>query len=202
MGDRGAGRAVADPDGGRRSGGCEAAEEIAGDGPVRVVCGKGNNGGDGLVAARRLAEFGHRVEVLLLWPAAELSADAAANLERFDGAVRELGGSEVAAALEGSGVIVDAIFGTGFAAAPRDPAAEAIAAVNACGAPVIAADIASGVDASTGEVAGAAVNAELTVCFTPPSSGTGSPRASRTAASFASRRSGSPTELRRERRRA
>ena len=143
----------------------EAAEEIAGDGPVRVVCGKGNNGGDGLVAARRLAEFGHRVEVLLLWPAAELSPDAAANLERFDGAVRELSGSEVVAALEGSGVIVDAIFGTGFASAPRDPAAEVIAAVNACAAPVIAADIASGVDASTGEVAGAAVDAELTVSF-------------------------------------
>ena len=143
----------------------EAAEEIAGDGPVRVVCGKGNNGGDGLVAARRLAEFGHRVEVLLLWPAAELSPDAAANLERFDGAVRELSGSEVVAAVEGSGVIVDAIFGTGFASAPRDPAAEAIAAVNACAAPVIAADIASGVDASTGEVAGAAVDAELTVSF-------------------------------------
>jgi NAD(P)H-hydrate epimerase len=143
----------------------EAAEGIAGDGPVRVVCGKGNNGGDGLVAARRLAEFGHRVEVLLLWPAAELSADAAANLERFGGAVRELGASEVAAALSGSGAVIDAIFGTGFGSAPRDPAAGAIEAINACGAPVVAADIASGVDASTGEVAGTAVKAELTVSF-------------------------------------
>jgi ADP-dependent NAD(P)H-hydrate dehydratase / NAD(P)H-hydrate epimerase len=149
-----AGRAVA-----------EAAEELAGDGPVRVVCGKGNNGGDGLVAARQLVSFGHRVDVLLLWPASELSPDSAANLERFDGEVHELGPDEVAGALEGSGVVVDAIFGTGFEGSPRDPAAEAIEAINGCGAPVVAADIASGVDASTGEVEGLAVSADLTVSF-------------------------------------
>src|SRR5919206_3576816 len=51
-------------------------------GPVRVVCGKGNNGGDGLVAARHLAATGFEVDALLLWPAGELSPDAAANLER------------------------------------------------------------------------------------------------------------------------
>ena len=56
--------------------------------------------------------------------------------------------------------MVDAIFGTGFAGAPREPADAAIEAINACGAPVVAADIASGVDASTGEVAGAAVDAD------------------------------------------
>src|SRR5690606_27305786 len=61
----------------------EAAREVAGEGPVRVVCGKGNNGGDGLVAARLLAGWGHEVDVLLLWPAEELSGDAAANLERY-----------------------------------------------------------------------------------------------------------------------
>jgi NAD(P)H-hydrate epimerase len=142
-----------------------AAEEVADSGPVRVVCGKGNNGGDGLVAARHLAGAGHEVEVLLLWPAGELSADASANLERFDGTVRELADGEPAAALAGSGAVIDAIFGTGFDGAPRDPAAAAIEAVNACGAPVVAADIASGVDASTGEVAGAAIEAGATVSF-------------------------------------
>src|ERR671935_1816931 len=55
-------------------------------GPVRVVCGKGNNGGDGLVAARRLAETGFEVDALLLFPADELSGDAAANLKRFPAA--------------------------------------------------------------------------------------------------------------------
>ncbi len=160
------------------------AEVVAGlspQGPVRVVCGKGNNGGDGLVAARLLREMGFEVEVLLLWPAAELSEDAAANLERLGGtpdgvrssrryptisanAGGEIG-EDVGARLAGSGAVVDAIFGTGFAGAPREPAAAAIAAIGDCGAPIVACDIASGVDAATGEVAGAVVEADLTVTF-------------------------------------
>jgi ADP-dependent NAD(P)H-hydrate dehydratase / NAD(P)H-hydrate epimerase len=144
-----------------------AAEEVAGEGPVRVVCGKGNNGGDGLVAARLLAEWGFAVEVLLLWPAGELSADAAANLKRFRGTVVEQP-SDVAAALAGSGAVVDAIFGTGFEGAPRDPAAaaiEAIAVIASGGAPVVAADIASGVNATNGEVEDTAVEAAVTVAL-------------------------------------
>jgi len=146
-----AGRAVA-----------EAVGELAPEGPVRVVCGKGNNAGDGLVAARHLAEAGFEVEALLLWPAAELSGDAAANLERWEA---EQVGGELAARLAGSGAIVDAIFGTGFAGEPRAPALSAIEAIEGCGAPVVACDIASGVDASSGEVAGAAVEADVTVSF-------------------------------------
>ena len=61
--------------------------------------------------------------------------------------------------------MVDAIFGTGFAGAPREPAAAAIEAINRCGAPVVACDIASGVAASSGEIEGAAVEADLTVSF-------------------------------------
>ena len=143
----------------------DAARSAARPGPARVVCGKGNNGGDGLVAARQLAGTGYEVEALLLWPPDELSADATANLRRFDGAAVQVGPGEVAAALEGSGVVVDAIFGTGFSGAPRAPADAAIEAINGCGAPVVAADIASGVDASTGEVEGAAVDADVTVSF-------------------------------------
>ena len=143
----------------------EAARSAARPGPARVVCGKGNNGGDGLVCARLLAETGYEVEALLLWPADELSADATANLGRFEGAAVQVGPEEVAPALEGAGVIVDAIFGTGFSGAPRAPADAAIEAINDCGAPVVAADIASGVDASTGEVEGAAVEADVTVSF-------------------------------------
>src|SRR5204863_574952 len=92
----------------------EAVREVANDGPIRVVCGKGNNAGDGLVAARHLAGTGYDVEVLLLWPAGELSPDAGANLERFQGAVREVAGKDLGAALAGSGAVVDAVFGTGF----------------------------------------------------------------------------------------
>jgi NAD(P)H-hydrate epimerase len=143
----------------------EAVRGLAPEGPVRVVCGKGNNGGDGLVAARLLAESGFEVESLLLWPAGELSRDAAANLECLDAPAREFGGDDVASALEGSGAVVDAIFGTGFEGAPRGPALEAIKAMNACEAPVVAADIASGVDAASGEAEGAAVDATVTVAF-------------------------------------
>jgi NAD(P)H-hydrate epimerase len=146
-----AGRAVA-----------EAVAELARDGAVRVVCGKGNNGGDGLVVARHLREMGFEVEALLLWPGDELSEDAAVNLERFP-AEPVTGGLD--GRLAGSGAVVDAIFGTGFAGVPREPAAAAIEAINRCGAPVVACDVASGVDASSGEVEGVAVEADLTVGF-------------------------------------
>jgi ADP-dependent NAD(P)H-hydrate dehydratase / NAD(P)H-hydrate epimerase len=154
-----AGRAVA-----------EAAAQAAGSGRVAVVCGKGNNGGDGLVTARALREMGFEVEALLLSPGEQLSEDARANLERFDGA-RHVGAGELGAALDGAGTIVDAIFGTGFAGAPRDPAGSAIDAINDARSTVVATDIASGVNASTGEVEGRAVRADLTVTFHAPKLG-------------------------------
>jgi ADP-dependent NAD(P)H-hydrate dehydratase / NAD(P)H-hydrate epimerase len=157
-----AGRAVA-----------EAVGELEPDGPVRVVCGKGNNGGDGLVAARHLAAAGYEVEALLLWPAEELSDDSGANLRRLDGGRVQIeqGAGDLTERLAGSGAVVDAIFGTGFSGEPRDPAATAIAAIDGCGAPVVACDVASGVDASSGEVAGAAVAADVTVTFHAPKLG-------------------------------
>ncbi|HWW67780.1 MAG TPA: NAD(P)H-hydrate epimerase, partial [Solirubrobacterales bacterium] len=123
----------------------EAVAELAPQGPVRIVCGKGNNGGDGLVAARRLVEMGFEVATLELW-AGELPGD-------------------LDACLPGSGAVVDAIFGTGFSGEPREPAAAAIDAINRCGAPVVACDVASGVDASTGEIEGVAIEADVTVTF-------------------------------------
>ncbi|HEU5105787.1 MAG TPA: NAD(P)H-hydrate dehydratase, partial [Solirubrobacterales bacterium] len=135
---------------------------LAPQGPVRVVCGKGNNGGDGFVAARLLRGMGFEVDVLQLWPGEELRGDAAANYERVGGELIE---GDIAARLAGAGAVIDAIFGTGFEGAPREPAAAAIRAINDCGAPVVTCDIASGVDASTGEVEGEAVQADVTVSF-------------------------------------
>jgi NAD(P)H-hydrate epimerase len=123
----------------------EAVAELAPQGAVRIVCGKGNNGGDGLIAARKLESMGYEVETLELF-----SGDPPRDLDAW---------------LEGSGAVVDAIFGTGFEGTPREPAATAIEAINRCGAPVVACDIASGVDASTGEVAGVAVEADVTAGF-------------------------------------
>jgi ADP-dependent NAD(P)H-hydrate dehydratase / NAD(P)H-hydrate epimerase len=131
-------------------------------GRIAVVCGKGNNGGDGLVAARRLRAGGRDVDVLRLWEPDELSGDAAAQLARLPGAAPA---PYDAGRLEGADGIVDALLGTGSTGAPRGRMAGVIEAIGAASAPVIAADVPSGVDASTGEVAGAAVRAAATATF-------------------------------------
>ncbi len=137
-------------------------EERAPRGSVAVVCGKGNNGGDGLVAARLLRASGREVTVLLVGSAEELRGDAKANLGWLPGqAPVEFS----PAALEGADGIVDALLGTGVSDAPREPVAGAIEAINAAGAIVVAADVPSGVDASTGAIAGAAVRAQVTATF-------------------------------------
>jgi NAD(P)H-hydrate epimerase len=127
---------------------------------VSVWCGGGNNGGDGLVVARLLHEAGRRVEALLLTEESRLSGDPAENLHR----AREAG-VRFAASAGPADVVVDALFGTGFAGVPRQEAARAIETINAAGAPVVAVDVPSGVDASTGEVAGTAVEADVTITF-------------------------------------
>ncbi|MBN1529848.1 MAG: NAD(P)H-hydrate dehydratase [Thermoleophilaceae bacterium] len=138
------------------------AAAVAGDGPACLVIGKGNNGGDGLVAARHLREDGRPVRVLTVAPPGELRGDAAANLERLPGDPPDAFAPE---RLDGAGVVVDALLGTGFEGTPRDPIAGAIAAINAQAAPVVACDVPSGVDASTGEVDGEAVAAAVTATF-------------------------------------
>src|SRR5256885_4144075 len=135
---------------------------MSGDGPVRVVIGKGNNGGDGLVVARLLRQEGRDVDVLATGDVEELKGDARANLERLPGDPPE---QFEAARLEGSGVVVDAIFGTGFEGEPREPAKGAITAMNKLDAPVVACDVPSGVNAANGEVAGEAVRADATGTF-------------------------------------
>ncbi|MBV9802431.1 MAG: NAD(P)H-hydrate dehydratase [Solirubrobacterales bacterium] len=134
-------------------------------GRIVVVCGKGNNGGDGLVAARVLRTRAREVDVLLLADPGELRGDAATNLERLPGAPPAPFSAD---ALAGARGIIDAILGTGFRGEPREPAAGAIEAINAAGedaAVVVACDIPSGVDASTGEALGVAVQARATATF-------------------------------------
>jgi hydroxyethylthiazole kinase-like uncharacterized protein yjeF len=125
-----------------------------------VWCGTGSNGGDGLVVARKLHEAGRAVEIRLAGEEAKVKGDAAENLRR----VHELGLTLAAEGLGGE-VAVDALFGTGFSGRPRREAARTIEELNALGVPVVAVDVPSGVDASTGEVGGPAVAAELTVTF-------------------------------------
>jgi hydroxyethylthiazole kinase-like uncharacterized protein yjeF len=136
--------------------------QAAGAGRIAIVIGKGNNGGDGLVAARLLRGAGREVDVLAVWPPDTLQGDAAEQLRRLPG---EPPAAFDAARLEGTALLVDALLGTGTTGAPRDPAGSVIEAMNAAEGGVVAADVPSGVDASTGEVEGAAVVAVATATF-------------------------------------
>jgi ADP-dependent NAD(P)H-hydrate dehydratase / NAD(P)H-hydrate epimerase len=141
-----------------------AVEVHASDGPVSVVCGKGNNGGDGLVVARMLRERGREVSVVCVAPLEEFSCDAAANLERLPGE-RPVALAQGQATIEAATVIVDALLGTGFAGEPHGAVADAIAVIGRAAGAVVAVDVPSGVDASSGVVAGSAVCAAITVTF-------------------------------------
>ncbi|MHB1999711.1 MAG: NAD(P)H-hydrate dehydratase [Solirubrobacteraceae bacterium] len=154
-----------------------AVERLCPDGAIAVVCGKGNNGGDGLVVARLLRERGRDVSVLLATALESLSVDARENLLALPGAAPiQLGASgdaasgdglatKASAALERADAIVDALLGTGFKGSPEGVVLAAIEAIERAPAIAIAIDVPSGVDASSGVVAGAAVRAELTVTF-------------------------------------
>ena len=129
--------------------------------PVVVLCGPGNNGGDGFVAARILFERGWTVQVALLGERAGLRGDAAAAAARWPGPAQAL----TPAALDGAGLAIDAVFGAGLA---RPVEGAALAVVEALGRrplPVVAVDVPSGVDGATGAVRGAAPMAALTVTF-------------------------------------
>ena len=151
-----------------------ALERLAPDGPVTVVCGKGNNGGDGLVVARLLRESGRAVTVVCVAPPDELSGDARANLERAARATPPVRlDGEPWASVRGSEPpphrrascsararrSSTRCSGPAFRASPAARSREAIAAINASGAPVVSVDVPSGVDASSGVVRGAAVRA-------------------------------------------
>ena len=145
---------------------------------VVVAAGPGNNGGDGHVIARKLANRGIPVKVLLLADPGRVKGDARTNLDllpSFGVEVVQLANSEAVAAarthLAHCGLVVDALFGTGLERPLRGRFADMVGGINATGKPVMAVDIPSGVNASTGEVLGCAVAADLSVTFCRPKRG-------------------------------
>jgi NAD(P)H-hydrate epimerase len=144
---------------------------------VLVVAGKGNNGGDGLVAARLLRKKRIPCEVALLARKDELSPDAAHNLGAYvklRGKVTEVGETSLGLlgeAMRGKGLLVDAILGTGTRNAVRGVYAEAITLMNASGLPIVAVDIPSGLDTDRGMPLGVAIQAEKTVALAYPKLG-------------------------------
>lgn len=149
----------------------EQAVEMLSGGPARilVLCGKGNNGGDGFVAARWLARWGADVTVFLLGAVDDVAGDARVNLDlclKLDLEVVCL--TEVDAlrpAVSASELVVDALLGTGLGGAPRGLVAEVIEVVNLADRPVLSVDLPSGINADTGEAYRPHVKADRTVTF-------------------------------------
>lgn len=142
---------------------------------VSIVCGKGNNGGDGFVAARHLLDAGVDSSVYLLSDPDDVKGDAAVNLrillESGASVTSVESSSELLASLRASDVVVDAIFGTGLSGEVRGLPKEAINAINDARRPVVAVDVPSGLDSDTGRVLGDCVRADCTVTFALPKIG-------------------------------
>ena len=141
-------------------------------GPVLVLAGKGNNGGDGYVIARHLRERSWQVRTIVLAEPAAVTGDARLNLQVLTGTGGQVDyapdGQSLQKLLGAAGEValaVDALFGTGLSSPVRGHYATAIDWLNGCGRPVVAVDIPSGVAASSGRELGVAVRAELTVTF-------------------------------------
>lgn len=148
-----------------------AASEIS-SGKIVVVAGKGNNGGDGFVAARHLHNRGFAVHILLLSDPKMLQGDATLNFdivsrmkipcETFNDAKEHLGEASL---------IIDAIFGIGLKKPLEGPYADAVNVINESRKPVLAIDVPSGIDADTGDVRGAAIKATVTGTLGLPKNG-------------------------------
>ena len=146
-----AGRAVAEA----------VAVRAAPGGTIAIVAGPGNNGGDGFVAGRLLAARGFTVRLALVGDRAKLKGDAADAARRYAGTVEPASPGT----LDGAAIVIDALFGAGLDRPVAGAAAEMIAAMNRCGAPIVAVDLPSGINGTTGAIMGTAVTAVESVTF-------------------------------------
>jgi len=144
---------------------------------ITILCGKGNNGGDGLVAARLLSRRRARVRVILLAPVSDLSREAASMYRRFvplagrSTVSRFRSPEQVRALISSSDILLDALLGTGLSSEVSGTYREAIEIINGAGKPVVAVDIPSGIHADTGAILGQAIRATLTITFGLPKLG-------------------------------
>jgi NAD(P)H-hydrate epimerase len=145
---------------------------------VTIVCGGGNNGGDGLAIARHLHNRGANVQILLAIDPIKYAGDAAINWAIVQAMGLEVAGADEAAELLSpfaANLIIDALFGTGLAQPPRPDAQAFIARINASTVPVLAIDLPSGMDCDTGEPLESCVRATRTVTFVAEKSGFANP---------------------------
>ena len=138
-----------------------AAEEAKSGRRIAIVCGPGNNGGDGFVAARLLAEQGFDVRLSLMGSREKLQGDAAKAATRWSGKIDAFGDDVLAHA----DLVIDALFGAGLARDLSEEPKRAVEAINTAKIPVVAVDLPSGIDGASGKVRGVAVRAAHTVTF-------------------------------------
>lgn len=143
-----------------RSVAIEAARMLPAGGRIAVLCGPGNNGGDGFAAARLLQEQGYKVRLALLGSRDRVQGDAAVMAGRWGGPI-----DDVAGAVSQADLIVDALFGAGLTRPLSDAAAHAVNAANRSGLPILAVDVPSGLDGTTGQASGPVIEATRTVTF-------------------------------------
>jgi len=142
------------------------------DGPVAILCGKGNNAGDGCVIARHLEIRGYTARVLISGDPQDLGGDAATNfaiLQKCDVPIRSYAGeddsAQLAETLDGVQWVVDALLGTGATGAPRPPMDAVIRAANEASCRRLAVDVPSGLDCDSGETPGEVFHADHTCTF-------------------------------------
>lgn len=154
-----AGRAVAQ----------ETKRSLRGKRNVAVVCGTGNNAGDGFVAARHLMNAGIKVKIFLAGPAAQLKKDAAVNyqvLRKIKYPINGCKGKKFSADIARADCVIDAIFGVGLNRTIEEPFHSVIEVINKNAKYIIAVDTPSGLDGTTGGIYGACIKADKTVTFT------------------------------------
>jgi hydroxyethylthiazole kinase-like uncharacterized protein yjeF len=154
---------------------CKAGRQVGGC-RVVIVCGTGNNGGDGFVVARHLVNKGVRVQVILLGSSKKLSPDALINykiVKKMGIKIRDTSYffDQIFNKKRDVSLIIDAIFGTGLSRPIEGMVANVIQAMNQSKKPIVALDIPSGLNGKTGEVMGAAIKAKGTMTFGAPKTG-------------------------------
>jgi len=146
---------------------------------VAVVCGVGNNGGDGLVAARHLLNAGKKVSIYLVGKTSKLKTDSQINFNILLGMKQKIINCEETekfilrfpSLLAKADLVIDAIFGIGLISDVRKPYSEIIAFLNRSGKPILSVDVPSGLDGDTGKILGVAIKAQKTVTFVAPKIG-------------------------------
>ena len=168
---------------------------------IVILCGKGNNGGDGFVAARHLREMGASPRVFLIAPFADVKGEAAENLARLRGLIDVHSVMDVATwdsvrpEVDAAEIVVDALLGTGTRGAAEGLLASVISGVNAAKPSVIGVDIPSGLNADAGSADGPVMQCDATVTFTAPKRGFFFGRGAEFAGNLVTRRIGSPDDL-------